>query len=93
MTNIYVGNLSYNTSEDELRTLFESHGAVERVSLATDRNTGRARGFAFVEMTNDAEARNAINELNEKEVQGRQIMVNEAKPKADRSARRERSEY
>lgn len=87
MTNIYVGNLSYNTSETDLRTLFEAHGAVDRASLAMDRNTGRARGFGFVEMPNDKEARTAIDTLNNMDVQGRQIMVNEAKPKTERGSR------
>ena len=92
MTNIYVGNLSYDTSETDLRTLFEAHGAVDRASLAMDRATGRARGFGFVEMPNDKEARAAIDALNNLDLHGRQIMVNEAKPKSDRnSSRREHS--
>jgi RNA recognition motif-containing protein len=90
MVNIYVGNLSYNTAEEDLRTMFEAHGKVDRASLAMDRTTGRARGFGFVEMPNDAEARNAIAALNDKDVDGRKLLVNEAKPKADRSARRDR---
>jgi cold-inducible RNA-binding protein len=91
MVNIYVGNLSYNTTEDQLRTMFEAHGTVDRANLATDRSTGRARGFGFVEMPNEAEARNAIGALNETELDGRKLMVNEAKPKVERSSsRRER---
>jgi cold-inducible RNA-binding protein len=90
MVNIYVGNLSFNTTEDDLRGLFEAHGTVDRVSIVTDRMTGRARGFAFVEMSNDEEARAAIAALNETEVQGRQIIVNEARPKGERPARRNR---
>lgn len=90
MVNIYVGNLSYNTAEEDLRAMFEAHGKVDRASLAMDRTTGRARGFGFVEMPNDAEARNAIAALNDKDVDGRKLLVNEAKPKADRSARRDR---
>jgi len=90
MVNIYVGNLSYNTAEEDLRTMFEAHGKVDRASLAMDRTTGRARGFGFVEMPNDAVARNAIAALNDKDVDGRKLLVNEAKPKADRSARRDR---
>jgi cold-inducible RNA-binding protein len=92
MVNIYVGNLSYNTTEDELRTLFEAHGKVDRASLAMDRATGRARGFGFIEMPNDAEARAAISELNETELGGRKMMVNEAKPKSDRGSSR-RDQY
>jgi RNA recognition motif-containing protein len=90
MVNIYVGNLSYNTTEEKLRELFEAHGQVDRASLAVDRSTGRARGFGFVEMPNDNEARTAIDALNEQEVDGRNLMVNEAKPKSDRPMRRER---
>ena len=93
MMNIYVGNLSYNTSEADLRALFEAHGAVDRVSIASDRNTGRARGFGFVEMPNDAEARAAMEALNNVDVQGRQIAVNEAKPKRESNSRRERDRY
>jgi RNA recognition motif-containing protein len=90
MVNIYVGNLSYNTTEDALRQMFESHGTVDRASLAMDRATGRARGFGFVEMPNEAEAKAAISELNETELDGRKIMVNVAKPKEDRGSRRDR---
>lgn len=90
MVNIYVGNLSYNTTEDDLRHMFETHGAVDRANLAMDRATGRARGFGFVEMPNDPEARAAIGALNETELGGRKMMVNEAKPKADRGSSRDR---
>jgi RNA recognition motif-containing protein len=90
MVNIYVGNLSYNMTEDELRTMFEAHGRVDNVNLATDRLTGRARGFGFVEMPNDAEAKSAIDALNETEVQGRKMQVNEARPKSERAPRRDR---
>jgi cold-inducible RNA-binding protein len=90
MVNIYVGNLSYNMTEDELRTMFEAHGRVDTVNLATDRLTGRARGFGFVEMSNDAEAKAAIEALNETEVQGRKMQVNEARPKSERAPRRDR---
>jgi cold-inducible RNA-binding protein len=88
MVNIYVGNLSYKTTEDDLRRLFEQHGTVDRASVAMDRMTGRARGFAFVEMPNDAEARAAIAALNETDLDGRNLMVNEARPKAERSSSR-----
>jgi len=90
MANIYVGNLSYETSENDLRNMFEAHGKVDRVSLIMDRVTGRSKGFGFVEMPNDAEARAAIAALNEMETGGRKIMVNEAKPKEDRPPRRQR---
>jgi len=90
MVNIYVGNLSYNTTEDDLRKMFEAHGKVDRANLAMDRMSGRARGFGFVEMPNDSEARKAISELNETEIEGRKLMVNEAKPKPERSSRRDR---
>lgn len=90
MVNIYVGNLSYETSENDLRNMFEAHGTVDRVSLVMDRMTNRSKGFGFVEMPNDAEARAAISALNEMETQGRKIMVNVAKPKEERPARRER---
>ena len=90
MVNIYVGNLSYATTEGDLRHLFEAHGKVDRASVAMDRATGRARGFGFVEMPDDTEARAAIAALNEMETQGRKMMVDVAKPKEDRPTRRER---
>jgi RNA recognition motif-containing protein len=84
MKNIYVGNLPHSTTESELRAIFEAHGAVEKVSIVTDRETGRARGFAFVEMTNAAEADKAIAALNGTELAGRALKINEAQPKTDR---------
>lgn len=84
MKNIFVGNLSYGVTEDYLRSLFEAYGAVERVNIVTDRDSGQPRGFAFVEMTNDAEAQNAIAGLNGRDVEGRTMNVNEARPKAER---------
>jgi cold-inducible RNA-binding protein len=84
MKNIFVGNLSFRTTEDEVRSLFAAYGSVERVNLITDRDTGQARGFGFVEMSNDAEAERAISELNGRELGGRAINVNEARPKEDR---------
>lgn len=84
MKNLYVGNLPHSTNESELRSLFEPHGQVEKVSLVTDRETGRSRGFAFVEMTDAAEAEKAIAALNGTELGGRTLTVNEARPKADR---------
>lgn len=84
MKNIFVGNLSFNTSEDELRQIFEAYGQVERVSILTDRETGRSRGFGFVEMTNPEEGEKAITGLNGSQFGGRTINVNEARPKAER---------
>jgi RNA recognition motif-containing protein len=82
--NIFVGNLSFDTTEDTVRSLFKSYGAVDRVNLITDRDTGRARGFGFVEMPNDAEGAQAISGLNGREVGGRALNVNEARPKGER---------
>lgn len=84
MKNLYVGNLPHSTNESELRSLFEPHGQVEKVSLVTDRETGRSRGFAFVEMTDAGEAEKAIAALNGTELGGRTLKINEAKPKTDR---------
>ena len=82
MKNIFVGNLDFGVTEASLRTAFEQYGAVERVSVVTDRDTGRSRGFAFVEMTDATEAERAINALNGANIGGRAINVNEARPKA-----------
>lgn len=84
MKNIFVGNLSFNTNEDELRQLFESYGQVDRVSILTDRETGRSRGFGFVEMSSNEDGEKAIAALNGSQVGGRTINVNEARPKAER---------
>ena len=81
MTNIYVGNLSFRTTEEELRSLFSQYGNVERVNLVTDRDTGQPRGFAFVEMAERHSAEAAISQLNGAEVNGRALKVNEAQPK------------
>jgi RNA recognition motif-containing protein len=81
---IYVGNMSYNTTEGALRTLFAEYGEIESVSMITDRDTGRPKGFAFVEMVTDQAAQAAISALNGKSVDDREIKVNEAKPQADR---------
>ncbi|MCW5980574.1 MAG: RNA-binding protein [Bryobacteraceae bacterium] len=86
MKNIFVGNLSYGATEDNIRSLFEQYGTVERVSIITDRDTGQPRGFGFVEMTNDAEADRAISALNGTALAGRDLNVNEARPKADRNS-------
>jgi cold-inducible RNA-binding protein len=84
MTNIFVGNLSYQTRQDELEAAFAAYGAVERVSVVTDRDTGQPRGFAFIEMTNGNEATNAIAGLNGAELNGRALNVNEARPREER---------
>jgi cold-inducible RNA-binding protein len=83
--NIFVGNLSFNTNEEELRQLFEPHGQVDRVSIMTDRDTGRSRGFGFVEMASNEDGEKAIAALNGSQVGGRTINVNEARPKTERS--------
>ena len=85
MTNIFVGNLSFGATESSIRSLFEAHGTVERASLVTDRDTGRSRGFAFVEISDSREAEAAINALNGAELDGRALNVNLAKPKTERS--------
>jgi RNA recognition motif-containing protein len=84
MASIYVGNLSHTTSEDELREAFAPYGTVSTVSIVKDRDTGRPRGFAFVEMADGKEAASAIQELNLREIGGRSVTVNEARPKSDR---------
>ena len=86
--NIYVGNLSYDTTSDKLQTLFEEYGVVDTVNVITDRETGRPRGFAFVEMQDQEAANAAIAALNGREVDGRALTVNEAKPRATRSGGR-----
>ena len=85
MKNIFVGNLNFGATEDAVRSLFEQYGAVERVSIVTDRNTGQPRGFGFVEMSANADADRAIAELNGRELDGRALNVNEARPKTERS--------
>jgi RNA recognition motif-containing protein len=85
MKNLFVGNLSYQTTEGDLSSLFQPFGETTRVQIMTDRDTGRSRGFGFVEMADDAEAAKAIEALNGKEVDGRALNVNEAKPKPERS--------
>ena len=83
MKSLFVGNMSFQTTESELRDLFAPFGQVTRVHMAMDRETGRARGFAFIEMTNDAEAAQAMTALDGKEVGGRNLKVNEARPKGE----------
>ena len=81
---IYVGNLSWNADENDLRDAFAAHGEVTSVQIITDRESGRSRGFAFVEMANDAEAKDAISAVDNKEIDGRQVKVNEAKPRNEK---------
>ena len=81
MTNIFVGNLSYQTTQEDLQAAFSAYGSVERVNIVTDRDTGQPRGFAFVEMTERRDAETAISQLNGAELNGRAINVNEARPK------------
>lgn len=81
---LYIGNLSFDTTENDLQDLFEQHGKVSEVALMMDRTTGRSRGFAFVTMADAAAGSAAMNALNGKEVQGRTLTVNEARPREDR---------
>ena len=85
MKNIFVGNLSFSTTEDELRQMFEAYGQVDRVSIMTDRDTGRSRGFGFVEMTSNEDGEKAITALNGSQTGGRTLNVNEARPKTERA--------
>ena len=86
--NIYIGNLSYDTAEQDVRMAFESHGEVTRVNIISDRDTGTSKGFGFVEMATQQEGEAAIQALNESEMHGRTIKVSEAKPRTERSDRR-----
>ncbi len=90
---IYVGNLSFDTSESELRSAFEAHGSVDSVAIISDKYTGRSKGFGFVEMGNAEEAKAAITELHEKELDGRRLNVNEARPREDRRGGGFRRDY
>jgi cold-inducible RNA-binding protein len=85
--NIYVGNLSFDTTERDLEAAFAGYGAVTSARIATDRDTGRARGFGFVEMANQSEAQAAIGALNGTQLQGRTLVVNEARPREARGSR------
>lgn len=89
MKKIYVGNFSFNMKEPELRSLFEPYGTIESVTVATDRDSGRSRGFGFVSMPNDDEAEKAMAALNGKDSGGRALTVNEARPQAQRSGFRD----
>ena len=90
---LYVGNLSFNTSSQDLETMFGEIGTVESTNIIEDRETGRSRGFAFVEMSSQEEGQNAISELNGKEIDGRELKVNEAKPRENRSGGSNRGGY
>ena len=87
MKNIFVGNLDFAATEDSIRSLFQPYGAIERVSVATDRDTGRSKGFGFVEMSSDQEAADAITKFNGADCEGRAMTVNEAKPMVPRENR------
>ena len=82
---LYVGNLSFNSTEDDITSAFSSYGTVTSVSLITDRETGRPRGFGFVEMSSDAEAQSAMQAMDGQELDGRNLKVNVAKPRESRS--------
>jgi len=84
LKNIFVGNLSFDATESAVRSMFEEYGTVDRVNIVTDRDTGRARGFGFVEMSNDGEGEKAIASLNGRDMDGRALNVNEARPKENR---------
>ena len=86
--NIFVARLNYDTREEDLRDAFEAHGEVDSVKIIMDKFTGRSKGFGFVEMPNDDEAREAISQLNDSEIDGRNIVVKEAQPREKRTDRR-----
>ena len=86
MKNIFVGNLSFSATAEAVRSLFAAHGNVDRVSIVTDRDTGQAKGFGFVEMSDNAEGDRAIAALNGTDLEGRPLTINEARPKADRGS-------
>ena len=86
MKNIFVGNLSFGATEASIRSMFESYGSVDRVNIVTDRDSGQPRGFAFVEMRSDEEGNKAIGDLNGRELDGRALNINEARPKPERGS-------
>jgi RNA recognition motif-containing protein len=88
--NIYIGNLPYGVSEEDLREAFSQFGQVQSANIITDKFSGRSKGFGFVDMPNDGEAREAIESMNDKDFKGRTIKVNEARPREERPMRRER---
>ena len=90
---LYVGNLSYEVSNSELEQMFQAHGQVQSAQIIMDRDTGRSKGFGFVEMANDQEAQVAIAALNGKEANGRALTVNEARPREDRGGGRGKGGY
>lgn len=85
--NIYVGNLTYDATENDLRNLFGEHGTVTKINVITDKMSGKSKGFAFVEMENDEDGQKAIDKLNNAELQGRNLKVNIARPRTERPAR------
>lgn len=85
--NIYVGNMAYSLTEDEVRNMFSEYGEVTSVNIITDRYSGQSKGFGFVEMPNESEAEEAIKALNEAEVNGRNLRVNQARPRGERPSR------
>ncbi|NOX52951.1 MAG: RNA-binding protein [Planctomycetes bacterium] len=87
VTNIYVGNLAYRATEDDVRRAFEAYGQVDSVNIIVDRETGRSRGFAFVEMPDSTQAQTAIEQVNQTEIAGRRVTVNEARPRRSRPSR------
>jgi RNA recognition motif-containing protein len=88
--NIYVGNLSYRMTDDELRDIFAEHGEVSSAKIIMDRETGRSKGFGFVEMPDNKQAQEAIEALNDKDISGRNLRVNEARPRKDNGPRQPR---
>ena len=88
--NIYVGNLAYSVTEDDLKKAFEAFGKVDRVSIITDKFSGQSKGFGFVDMPNSSEANEAIQALNDQPLKGRKLTVNEARPRPERPQRRYR---
>ena len=88
--NIYVGNLPYNLSEEELQSVFEEYGAIEKTTIIMDRESGQSKGFGFIEMTNDEEAERAIEALNGADLKGRSMKVNKARPRPERPQQRRR---
>ncbi len=88
--NIYIGNLPYSVTEDDLRDVFSQFGQVDSANIITDKFSGRSKGFGFVDMPNDSEAREAIESMNDKDLKGRTIKVNEARPREERPVRRDR---
>ena len=91
--NIFVGNLSYESTEQEIRAIFERYGEVSSVSVISDKSTGRSKGFGFVEMDNNDQALKAVAEISNQEIKGRKVTVNEAKPRSDRPRQKRWSDH